>query len=319
MLLGNGPQICLKQRYGPLGTARRGHVAGRVMTKDVAQDVTQDGRWMSYGELARARGIDRQSAVKLVRRQGWRRQLGNHGEVRVYVPIDGLTRAMTRDETPDESRVEARLMTRDITAFETALAAIEAAHATEIAALRELVAAAELSRVAAQDIANELRNQLAQIGERAVQAEARADAAVTRAEVADADRRSAEQRAGAERSRAEQLDQKLRAEQSRASKAEQAADQFRTAAQEALQAAETADSDRRAAEIARDQERARSDGLKGLLEATQLELAEQRALTDQADAARQEAVGAAEELRRIESARKARGLMARLRAAWRGE
>jgi hypothetical protein len=109
------------------------------MTQDVARAVAQDGRWMTYAELAQARGIDRQSAVKLVRRQGWRRQPGNHGEVRIFVPAEGLSRPMSRDETPDETRAETRPMTLDMTAFETALAAIEAAHASEVAVWRERV------------------------------------------------------------------------------------------------------------------------------------------------------------------------------------
>jgi hypothetical protein len=133
---------------------------------------------------------------------------------------------------------------------------------------------------------------------------ARADAATSQAQ--------------AERARTEMLDQKLAADRARADKAERVVDQFQTAAQQALQAAETANSDRRAAEIAREEEQARTDGLKRLLEATQLELAEQRALTDQAEAARQEALQAAETVRQIDEARKVRGRWARLRAAWLG-
>jgi hypothetical protein len=88
--------------------------------------------------------------------------------------------------------------------------------------------------------------------------------------------------------------------------------------QEALRTAEAASADRRSAEIARDEERMRADGLKGLLEATQLELAEQRALTDQADDARQEAHDAAEALRQADEARKARGRLRRAWDGWRG-
>jgi hypothetical protein len=35
---------------------------------------TDDGRWMTFAELAAARGISKASAIKLVRRHGWRRQ-----------------------------------------------------------------------------------------------------------------------------------------------------------------------------------------------------------------------------------------------------
>jgi hypothetical protein len=50
-----------------------------------ADDV--DGRWMTYSELADARGIDRQSARRMANRTGWRRQKDNQGVVRVYVPL----------------------------------------------------------------------------------------------------------------------------------------------------------------------------------------------------------------------------------------
>ena len=104
-----------------------------------------------------------------------------------------------------------------------------------------------------------------------------------------------------------------------------------TRADAAVTRAEVADGDRRAAEQRAEaeraradvldgrlaDERARADGLGGLLEATQLELAEQRVLTDRTDAARQQAQEAGDELRRADEARKARGRWARLRAAWR--
>src|SRR5690349_5496496 len=141
------------------------------MPQDTTQDIAQDGQWMSYGELARVRGIDRQSAVKLVRRHSWRRQPGNNGEVRVFVPADGVSRPMTRDETLDETRAETRPIAPDTTAFETALAAIEAAHASEVTALRERADAAEMSRVATQAIADKALIQLAEANKKAAQAE----------------------------------------------------------------------------------------------------------------------------------------------------
>jgi hypothetical protein len=66
-------------------------------------------------------------------------------------------------------------------------------------------------------------------------------------------------------------------------------------------------------------ERSRAEAINALLEATQEELAGQRALTDQARTQAQEAQDAAEALRRADAERKARGLVARLRSAWRGE
>ena len=49
-----------------------------------------DGRWLTKAELAQARRIDIASATRLIRRQGWRRQPGNDGRVRVLVPADWM-------------------------------------------------------------------------------------------------------------------------------------------------------------------------------------------------------------------------------------
>jgi hypothetical protein len=105
-----------------------------------------------------------------------------------------------------------------------------------------------------------------------------------RADAADADRRSAQSRADAAIARADSAEARADHERDRA-----------------------------------DAERTQADALKGLLEATQQEIAQQRALTDQADDARQRAEDSAEALRQADEARKARGRWARLRAAWRGE
>jgi chromosome segregation ATPase len=51
-------------------------------------DTDADGRWMTYEELANARGIDRQSARRLASRLKWRRQKDNRQVVRVYVPSE---------------------------------------------------------------------------------------------------------------------------------------------------------------------------------------------------------------------------------------
>jgi hypothetical protein len=58
-------------------------------------DIDTDGRWLTYAELARARGIGRPSAVKLAKREGWQRQQPNDRsrEVRVLVPTDWLVPA----------------------------------------------------------------------------------------------------------------------------------------------------------------------------------------------------------------------------------
>ena len=54
---------------------------------DYRDDVGDDLRWLSYGELGQARGISTASAIRLAFRRKWRRQDGNDGTVRV-APVD---------------------------------------------------------------------------------------------------------------------------------------------------------------------------------------------------------------------------------------
>ena len=49
-----------------------------------------DSRWMTYAELAQARGIREPAAVRLVQRRGWERHQGNDGSARVAVPVAEL-------------------------------------------------------------------------------------------------------------------------------------------------------------------------------------------------------------------------------------
>ena len=44
------------------------------------------GRWMTFAELADARGTSKRAAVVLVRRHGWRKQRNNAGHVIALVP-----------------------------------------------------------------------------------------------------------------------------------------------------------------------------------------------------------------------------------------
>jgi hypothetical protein len=50
----------------------------------------RDGRWLSYDELGKIRGIGRPSAVKLAQREKWPRRLGNDRTARVLVPLEWL-------------------------------------------------------------------------------------------------------------------------------------------------------------------------------------------------------------------------------------
>jgi hypothetical protein len=55
---------------------------------DDRNDIGDDLRWLSYGELGQSRGISTASAIRLAFRRKWRRQDGNDGTVRVAVPVD---------------------------------------------------------------------------------------------------------------------------------------------------------------------------------------------------------------------------------------
>jgi hypothetical protein len=50
-------------------------------------DEPDDARWMTYRELAQARGISPASATRLAFRKKWRRQKGNDGIARALVPL----------------------------------------------------------------------------------------------------------------------------------------------------------------------------------------------------------------------------------------
>ncbi len=87
------------ERTNPLVATRCSRVApapgqGWGQGMDMTGGEEQVGQWMTYAELAAARGIDKQSAVKLARRHGWRRQRGNEKDgvdvARVFVPGSAL-------------------------------------------------------------------------------------------------------------------------------------------------------------------------------------------------------------------------------------
>ena len=158
---------------------------------------------MTFAELAVARGISKDSAIALVRRKRWRRQRDNTGFVIALVPNDGPARRRVASDEADHHAA----------AFETALAAVEAAHAAEVSVLREHADAAEQGRIAAQKLADHALAQLAD-------ATARAD----RAEAAIA----------GERARADVLNDRIDDANERADRAVARAEQSRTEAEEAL-------------------------------------------------------------------------------------
>jgi hypothetical protein len=59
----------------------------------------QDGRWMTFAELAATRGITRASAIRMVRRKRWRRMQDNQGRALTLVPEEWLARP---DDGPED-------------------------------------------------------------------------------------------------------------------------------------------------------------------------------------------------------------------------
>ena len=53
-------------------------------------DEPEAGRWLGYAELAELRGISKASATRMAFRYKWRRQEGNDGTARVFVPFSAL-------------------------------------------------------------------------------------------------------------------------------------------------------------------------------------------------------------------------------------
>jgi hypothetical protein len=88
---------------------------------DTGADDAADGRWMTYAELGRARGISKESALKLALRRKWRKQDDNRGQVRVYVPLEWTT---IRDKRADAGADERADMSRAISTLDRAVAAL---------------------------------------------------------------------------------------------------------------------------------------------------------------------------------------------------
>lgn len=148
----------------------------------VTDDVTNgaEGRWLTYDELATVRGIKRIGAVRLAKRQNWRRQPGNDGKVRVMVPTEALAMVRgTRQPHPEADHLPDGALTGDgtmVAAFESALVTIREAHAGEVRALREHLAVTEERAIRAEEARQEAE-QAARIATDALKATRRAEEA----------------------------------------------------------------------------------------------------------------------------------------------
>lgn len=149
----------------------------------------EDSRWLTYDELAEARGIDRQSARRLASRLKWRRQQDNRQTIRVLVPEDWA-------ERPPRTRGSSADMSRAVAALEAAVTTLREqlgqANSRAEAAARERETAERL-REAATARADALRDELkVLLAEREADREraARADKALREVEATLATRRT---------------------------------------------------------------------------------------------------------------------------------
>ena len=139
------------------------------------RDSTSDARWMSFAEIGENRRISKASAVKLVRRHGWRRQRDNQGQVRALVPQTWLQdpperegdspRDNTSDSTPDNRLV-----------------------ADAVAALRDAVVTLKERAERAESLTDAEHARADRAEVRAAAAEARADSERKQTEAVEADR-----------------------------------------------------------------------------------------------------------------------------------
>jgi chromosome segregation ATPase len=100
-------------------------------------DSSDNSQWLTYDEIAEARGTEKVGAIRWVQRHKWRRQPGNDGLVRVLVPQEALVRTTLRGQ--QQSRTVTPLSDGGTAAvFEAALAALREAHAGELAAMQKV-------------------------------------------------------------------------------------------------------------------------------------------------------------------------------------
>jgi hypothetical protein len=208
---------------------------------DIMSDIIPDdspdaegARWLTYRQLAEARGISRLSAERLVRRHRWRRQADNQGVARVLVPpewVEAVDSGGT-DVTPDtreDISPDRRLLAGAMAALESAVTglraqldeanrrgaaaearviALEADNRAKDAALANASEHADAEITTLRDAADGMRNTLSRTEDRAVRSEQRVTEAEARIVGLETDLRAkdseiAEQRGVADHARAE--------------------------------------------------------------------------------------------------------------------
>ena len=148
---------------------------------DSAADTGDGARWMTFAELAEGREISKASAIKLVRRHGWRRQRDNRGNVIALVPLTWARDTVEqggdspRDNRPDDTADSSQ----STILLEAAISALREQQEHERAALREQIdregaraVRAEQGRDAERVRVDELRDRLDDLQRRLAAAEA---------------------------------------------------------------------------------------------------------------------------------------------------
>ena len=269
---------------------------------------TSDGRWLTYDQLARLRRIDKPSAVKLATRNHWPRRKSNAGQMQVCVPVHWFERSRDRqDRYVDKST--------DIDADSGLLAGALSALEDAVAALREQLDAsnARAERAEADRADERLRADRAETtvaAERQRADDLRAQIDELNAEMvamrAEADRELAE-----ERLRADRLSEQVEAGHRDLDAARADADTLRSQV-------EGSERDRNHATEVADKAVKAAEALQGDLTLVQTALEQAKAELAVAQHDAQAGQQAAAVLRQAEAERRARGLVARLRAAWWG-
>lgn len=168
------------------------HPDDRPMTPPDHPPDEADAQWMTFAELAAARGISRDSAIALVRRKRWRRQRDNRGHTLALVPNDGpeLRRAIPviQGDHPPDNRGVTPFHAQALAALEDALTALREAKDGEIATLRDVVDGMRSIVVRAEDRATRADNRATEAEVRVVNLEA--DLQEKNAQLADAAERA---------------------------------------------------------------------------------------------------------------------------------
>ena len=276
--------------------------------------------WLTYAEAATRFGVSAEAVRQIAMRRKWPRRRPNDdpfGRVQVLIPDDAEIRPRTSVQNLDERLLDVRPSAE----LDTPRDALERE--------RDRADRAEMAADLERERADQALILTQQATQRAEAADADRRAADARVAEAEADRRAAEARADDERARSDALRERLETVQAQLGTAEAEAKAAHDRA--AVSGEQQAAAERRAAA---DRERAdrteasaaheRQDFLdveiltRRELDTLRERLAKAEKGREVAEAAVQQAAETADAVLRADDARRRRGLLARLKAAWRG-